>query len=91
MAILRGTLVKIPRPSSSIERSILPRGVRPIRAIFFRCAKGRVCDSLLIKINIDIQMRDLQPYFIRSKTVTLFPTGEKRHDPSGLKSKFPCL
>jgi hypothetical protein len=47
--ILRGTFVKIARPSSSIESNKLPRGVTPIRVIFFRCANGRVCDLLLKK------------------------------------------
>ena len=46
-AILLGTFVKIARPSSSTVSSRLPRGVRPILAMFFRCANGRVCDLLL--------------------------------------------
>jgi hypothetical protein len=36
MDILRGTLVKIACPFSSMERRRLPRGVSPMRAMFLR-------------------------------------------------------
>ena len=32
-----------------MDSSRLPRGVSPIREMFFRCANGRVCDLLLGK------------------------------------------
>jgi hypothetical protein len=43
-AIRRGTFVRIARPSSSTESKRFPRGFNASRAIFLRCAKGRVCD-----------------------------------------------
>ena len=43
----RGRLVRIARPSSSMERSRFPFGLRARRAMFLRCANGRVCDLLL--------------------------------------------
>ena len=44
-----------------MERRRLPRGVRPSREIFFRCAKGRVCDVLLGIVRFQvISLRGLQ-------------------------------
>ena len=91
-AIRRGTLVNIAWPSSSTESSRLPRGVRPSLVIFFRCAKGRVWDLLLQENQIVAwSLNWSDTHFTRSKIVTRFPTGEKRQDPSGLKSRFPWL
>jgi hypothetical protein len=89
--ILRGTFVKIVRPSSSTERRRLPRGVRASLVIFFRCANGNVCDVLLTSFSATSQMNGRIPYFTRSKTVTRLPTGDRRQVPSGLKSRFPWL
>ncbi len=107
MGIRRETLVKMTWPSSSTENNRLPRGVKPILEMFFRCANGRVCDLFLvgerrqrlrlayiyIYIYIYIYTRlDSEGGLTNStrlKTVTLFPTGEKRHVPSGLNKRFP--
>lgn len=59
--------------------------------MFFRCAKGSVCDLLLGTIRHKPKPGLCQTYLTKSKTVTRFPTGEKRQVPSGLKSRFPWL
>ena len=81
-------------PSSSIDMRRLPRGVRPMRAIFLRWAKGSVCDLLLHSGQFGqfiVFFQGMLAYLTRSKIVTRFPTGENRQDPSGLKSRFPWL
>ena len=58
-------------PSTSIVTSVLPSGESSTRAMFDLFWKGSVCDTLLKEvINYD--------YFVRSKTVSLLPTGDSR-------------
>lgn len=92
MAIRRGRFVRIARPSSSTESKRFPLGFRARRCMFLRCANGRVCD-LLLQVMLSLwfypsERRDMS-YFTRSKTDTLLPTGERRHVPSGEKTRFP--
>lgn len=90
MGTRRGTFVRMACPSSSTDSKRLPRGVRPMRAMFFRCANGRVYDVFLLQKSEKIAIEAMpQAYSTRLKTVTRFETGEKRHVPSGLNSRLP--
>lgn len=68
-------------------------GERSRQAIFVLCEKGSVYDLLLyiaVRYLVVCQLsKRAIPYFTRSKTETLFPTGESKHVPSGVKSRFP--
>lgn len=48
--------VRMARPFSSTERSRLPRGLSARRAMFVRCANGRVYDLELTTVSIVIFM-----------------------------------
>lgn len=54
MGMRRGTFVKMACPSSSTESRRLPLGVRPILEMFFLCAKGSVCDLLLLQRHLTL-------------------------------------
>lgn len=59
--------------------------------MFVRCAKGRVYD-LELELSVRMDGRCLnRSYLTRSKIVTLLPTGDSRHVPSGVNSKLPLL
>ena len=57
--------------------------------MFLRCANGRVCDLLLGLHQHWNHMNSCKAHFSRSKQVTLLPTGESKHVPSGVKQRFP--
>lgn len=46
------------------------------------------CEYCLVYGFVRIEKHDIS-YFTRSKTDTLLPTGERRHVPSGEKTRFP--
>jgi hypothetical protein len=91
--IRRGTFVSIARPSSSTERSRLPRGFSARREMLFRWAKGSVYDLELLAwlIYYSLTMPKNKTHLTRSNMETRLPTGERRHVPSGVKSRFPLL
>ena len=84
----RGRLVNIALPSSSTERSRLPRGSKAAQEILRRWAKGSVKDSLLLVLANNSVKCDLK-YWMRSKTVMRLPTGESKEVPSGVKVRLP--
>lgn len=53
----RWTFVRMAWPSSSTERRRLPFGVSPIRDMFLRWAKGKVCDLFLVTVSYMRPMR----------------------------------